>query len=91
MWSGTPGYRLAFNLNPIKIRLIFLQVQPVRFPVTRIRLDGSIPGPDQERVENICESGEDPVACDMVKFGFNLHSGDSSDGTKRRCVLHVLC
>lgn len=63
----------------------------MRFPVTRIRLDGSIPGPDQERVENICESGEDPVACDMVKFGFNLHSGDSSDGTKRRCVLHVLC
>lgn len=50
-----------------------LQAVPMRFPLTRVRLDGSIPEADHKRVEALCKSNTDnPMTCDMVHLGFKF-------------------
>lgn len=42
----------------------------MEFSVTRVRLTGGIPLFDHKRVKEACQSGEDPMACEMVELGF---------------------
>ena len=49
-----------------------LQVETMEFSVTRIRLTGKIPFFDHGRVKEACESGEDPMACEMVRLGYKF-------------------
>ena len=49
-----------------------MQVRTMEFSVTRVRLTGDIPLYDHERVEEACQSGEDPTACEMVRLGYRF-------------------
>lgn len=42
------------------------------FSITRVRMDGSIPFFDHERVRVMCTTGLDPMACVMVNLGFSF-------------------
>ena len=44
----------------------------MEFSVTRVRLTGGIPLFDHKRVKEACQSGEDPMACEMVELGFEF-------------------
>ena len=47
----------------------------MEFSVTRVRLTGDIPMFDHGRVEEACESGGDPMACEMVRLGYKFPIG----------------
>lgn len=49
-----------------------LQVETMDFSVTRVRLTGDIPLYDHGRVKEACQSGEDPMACEMVQLGYKF-------------------
>ncbi|CAN0468690.1 unnamed protein product [Ectocarpus sp. 8 AP-2014] len=49
-----------------------ITVQTFTFPMARTRLTGDIPFVDHSRVRTTCNSGTDPVACDMVKLDYKF-------------------
>lgn len=49
-----------------------VSTHPVRFPLARVRLTGNIAVYDYRHVRDACESGEDPMSCEMVRLGFRL-------------------
>lgn len=48
------------------------QVETIDYSVTRVRLTGDIPLLDHKRVQKACQSGEDPMACEMVDLDFKF-------------------
>lgn len=48
------------------------QVETIEFSATRVRQTEGIPLFDDKGVEETCESGEDSMACEMVRLGFNF-------------------
>ncbi|CAM9396563.1 unnamed protein product [Ascophyllum nodosum] len=54
------------------IRTNNITVKVMEFPVTRVRLTRDIPKYDHDRVEAACASGDDPMACEMLRLGFRF-------------------
>lgn len=66
------GIRPCFGAWRVFSYYVSLQVKKIRFPISRVRLDGSIPTHDHERVQEMCKAGLDPMACVMVKLGYKF-------------------
>ena len=47
-------------------------METIEFSATRVRQTEGIPLFDDKGVEETCESGEDSMACEMVRLGFNF-------------------
>ncbi|CAN0511290.1 unnamed protein product [Ectocarpus sp. 12 AP-2014] len=68
---GNEGDRVSSeNVLALHLQANNITVQTFTFPMARVRLTGVIPFLDHGRVRAACNSGTDPVACDMVKLGF---------------------
>lgn len=49
-----------------------ISTHPVRFPLARVRLTGAIAEYDYRHVKEACESGGDPMSCEIIRLGFKL-------------------
>lgn len=47
-----------------------LQVKTVYFPLSRVRMDGTVPLYDHKQVKDVCKAGLDPMACVMLEAGY---------------------